>query len=82
MTHVVRGAFRTGGGRRIGFGHVHRCLSLEVVLRAQGAQILFLLDGDFEVCGWWRQRVVKLCAFALNMIWRTTPVSGELIAWA
>ena len=49
MTHVVRVAFRTGGGRRIGFGHVRRCLSLALALRNLGAQSLFLLDGDPEV---------------------------------
>lgn len=51
MTHVGRVAFRTGGGRRVGFGHVRRCLSLALALRAQGAHSLFLLDGDSEVCG-------------------------------
>lgn len=51
MTQVVRVAFRTGGGRRIGLGHVRRCLSLALALRAQGAHSLFLLDGDSEVCG-------------------------------
>ena len=51
MTHAGRVAFRTGGGRRIGFGHVRRCLSLALALRDLGAQGLFLLDGDPEVCG-------------------------------
>jgi len=49
MTHDVRVAFRTGGGRRIGLGHVRRCLSLAQALRDLGAQCLFLLDGDPEV---------------------------------
>jgi len=49
MTHVVRVAFLTGGGRRIGFGHVRRCLSLALALRNLGAQSLFLLEGDPEV---------------------------------
>lgn len=51
MTHVGRVAFRTGGGRHVGLGHVRRCLSLAAALRAQGATSLFLLDGDPEVCG-------------------------------
>lgn len=51
MTHVARVAFRTGGGRRIGLGHVRRCLALALALRAQGGHSLFLLDGDSEVCG-------------------------------
>jgi UDP-2,4-diacetamido-2,4,6-trideoxy-beta-L-altropyranose hydrolase len=49
MTHVVRVGFRTGGGRRIGLGHVRRCLSLALALRNLGAQSLFLLDGDPDV---------------------------------
>jgi len=50
MTHAVRVAFRTGGGRRIGLGHVRRCLSLALALRGLGVQSLFLLDGDSDVC--------------------------------
>lgn len=49
MTYAVRVAFRTGGGRGIGLGHVRRCLSLALALRDLGAQSLFLLDGDPEV---------------------------------
>jgi len=51
MTYDGRVAFRTGGGRRIGLGHVRRCLSLALALQNLGAQSLFLLDGDPEVCG-------------------------------
>ena len=49
MTHVVRVAFRTEGGRRTGLGHVRRCLSLAQAFQILGAQSLFLLDGDPEV---------------------------------
>lgn len=50
MTHAVRVAFRTDGGRRIGFGHVRRCLSLAQALESLGSKCLFLLDGDPEIC--------------------------------
>lgn len=51
MTYDGRVAFRTGGGRHIGLGHVRRCLSLALAIRDLGAQSLFLLDGDPEACG-------------------------------
>ena len=51
MTYDGRVAFRTGGGRGIGFGHIRRCLSLGLALRDLGVQSLFLLDGDIEVSG-------------------------------
>lgn len=50
MTHAVRVAVRTDGGRRIGFGHVRRCLSLAQALESLRSKCLFLLDGDPDIC--------------------------------
>lgn len=50
MTRHVTVAFRTGGGTRVGLGHVRRCLSLARELKQLAVQCLFLLNGPPELC--------------------------------
>ncbi len=70
----LRVAFHTSGGEHLGFGHIRRCLSLAEVLRDNGNDCVFFLEGDARSC-----QAVQSAGFQTTMVDRLRTPPNSLI---